>query len=493
MQKAMSILLVIFLALSTGLISYAQESESAFFDFGVFSYEDGDYLDAESNFKEALASNPDNPLYYQYLGKTYLEMGRFEDALAHFNTARAISPELAGLDEDLANLYYKMSDYKQAAALFADIAKEDPSNVIAHYYGGISLLKLERYHEAIDYFAAASEKSPTVKTNGYYYLGICYQKVGKTDKAIDAFTYVQTHAAPGALKENAGKWLDAIAKEKKARKPFSLYLKIGGQYDDNVRLEPLDQDLYADEDDTAAIGHFMGRYNIINRKDFTFGVGYSHYQAYYNDLSEFDLTGSTGTVFAKYRLQPFVFGLSYLPSYYWVDYDSYLRQHQIRPDVTYPFTKNFLGKFAYTYSDKEYFDGEDRDGYAHEGYLDLYYSINKNYRIFGGGGYEVNDARHPDEDYDEYKTKIGCTIKAPWKLDLILTGKYKARRYANEDSLLAETREDDQYAAKLSLSRPVFFDWLRLMLEYQYTNNQSNIEDFEYDRNLVTVSMTVRY
>jgi tetratricopeptide (TPR) repeat protein len=493
MQKSMSFSLVILLVLFTGSISYAQETGRAFFDFGVFSYEDGDYTDAEGNFKKALESNPDNPLYYQYLGKTYLKMARFEEALTHFTTAHGIDAEMPGLDEDLAALHYKMSNYEQAAALFIDIAREEPSNVMAFYHAGISLMKLERYGKALDYFLDASEKSPTIKTNGYYYAGICYQKTGKTDKAVEVLTYVKSHATSESLKASADKWLEAIAKEKKARKPYSLYLKIGGQYDDNVRLEPLDRDLYADEDDAAVIGHFMGSYNIVNRKDITIGAGYSHYQAYYIDLSEFDLVGSTGTLFAKYRLQPFIFSLSYLPSYYWVDYDSYLRQHQVRPEITYQFSKSFLGKFAYTYSDKEFFEGEDRDGYAHEGYLDLYYALKKNLRIFGGAGYELNDARHDDEDYGEYKTKLGCTLKAPWRFDITLTGKYKARRYANEDSLLGDTREDDQYSGTLSASRPVYFEWLKAVLEYHYTKNFSNIDDFEYDRNLVTLSLIVRY
>ena len=52
------------------------EGGRAYFDFGVFAYEDGDYGDAEANLKQALKFEPENPLYNHYLGKTYLPVSR---------------------------------------------------------------------------------------------------------------------------------------------------------------------------------------------------------------------------------------------------------------------------------------------------------------------------------------------------------------------------------------------------------------------------------
>ena len=53
----------------------------------------------------------------------------------------------------------------------------------------------------------------------------------------------------------------------------------------------------------------------------------------------------------------------------------------------------------------------------------------------------------------------------------------------------ARLREDNRYYTDLSLSRPTFYKWLFLSLDYEYTRNNSNIDLFEYERNAVTLSV----
>ena len=155
---------------------------------------------------------------------------------------------------DTAFLYYKMSYYSKAADLFTEVAAKDPSKIQAYYYAGISLFKQGSFHKALDYFISAAEKSPSLTADGYYYAGMCFYKLGEFENAKEKFEYVKGHAEDGMLKDNAVKWLQAAESRKKAPKPYSLFLKAGLRYDDNVRLEPLDrEDFYADEDDYVAV------------------------------------------------------------------------------------------------------------------------------------------------------------------------------------------------------------------------------------------------
>jgi len=242
--------------LPLGITGEAEREEGrTYYDLGVFAYEDGDYGDAEKNFMKALKFNPVNPYYNRYLGKTYLKTERYQDAENYLNMAWNVNPNISGLKYDVAILNYKIARYSKAADLFSEIVKEDPSNVLAHYHAGINLYKQKRYEEAVDYFIGASEKSPSIKANGYYYAGICFKKMGKIEEAVEKLEYVRDHADSELLRENAKKWLKAIEVEKKAMKPYSIYLKIGYQYDDNVRVVPLDQDIYADEGDFVFVGY----------------------------------------------------------------------------------------------------------------------------------------------------------------------------------------------------------------------------------------------
>ncbi len=73
------------------------EEGRAYYDLGVFAYEDGDYEDAENNLTKALEFNPFNPFYNHYLGKTYLKKERYQEAENYLTIAWKISPDIPGL------------------------------------------------------------------------------------------------------------------------------------------------------------------------------------------------------------------------------------------------------------------------------------------------------------------------------------------------------------------------------------------------------------
>jgi len=495
MQKLLSFVLVALIVVFASFPLQAQEERGdAYYDFGVFAYEDEDYEAAEENLLKALQFGPDNPFYNHFLGKTYLKLERYDDAMIYFNKARDISPDLSGLKYDTAYLYYKIPDYAKAADLFSEIAGDDPANALAAYHAGISYFSLNRYSKALDYFITVSEKSPTVKANGYYYAGICYHKMGKIGKAVEKFEYVRNNADSGVLRENAVKWLEAIESQKEALKPYSLFLKVGYQYDDNVRLEPLDEDLFADEEDYAKVVVFSGRYNAVNLPDYKIGIGYNHYQTWYDDLSEFDLTGSTGNFYAKYQLQNFNLGFSYLPTYYWLDDQSYMMRHHLKPEVVWKSDYNLSARLSYSYYRNNYFTNNDRDGHTHEGFLNVYYIIkNQKGFLFAGVGYEDNTASHPDQYYGQWKTKLGLSYDLFWGFNLLMTVKYYSKEYDNVDSGFGVTRKDGKYYGSVSLSRNIFRNWLAIVAEFNRTKNDSNIGYYDYKRNVTTLSLTATY
>jgi Tfp pilus assembly protein PilF len=471
-----------------------EEAGRGYFDLGVFAYEDGDYQSAEINLKQALELNPDNPYYNHYMGRTYLKTEAYRMAEKYLSRAWELDPDISGLKYDRAMLNYKTSKYDTAADLFIEIVTEDPSNVLAQYHAGISLLKQKKYDKALDRVLAAAEMSPTIKANGYYYAGVCYWKMGKRDQAVEKFEYVRDHADSEVLRENALTWLKMIEEEKKGHRPYSLYLKVGYGYDSNVTLDPLDEDVFADEDDYFTRVHFSGKYNIVNRKDIVLGAGYSHYQSWYNDLDEYDLTGSLFNVYAKYRLRPFTLGLSYQPSYYWLDQDSYLRRHKVKPEVMWEWKDTLSTVLSYAYSDNEYFQDEGWSGDRHEGYLDVYCSIlDKMGHLFAGIGYEDNDATSPDQDYGWLKTRAGALLYLPWKLELNIRGQYQNKHYDNTDSYYGIEREDDKYYGAVSLDREIFYQWLAIGAEFSYTKNNSNISAYEYDKYVSALYLRARY
>jgi len=277
-------------------------------------------------------------------------------------------------------------------------------------------------------------------------------------------------------------------------KPLRLYVKLGYQYNDNVVLEPLDLDLFTDENDYATVLRFSASYNFVNRQDYQIGVKYNHNQAWYDTLDEYDQVGSTFDVYLRYRLDAFTLGFSYLPSYYWVDKDRFLMRHQFKPEITWRIDKNLSIRLSYRYYQDNFFQNDGRDGHAHEGFLDLFYSfLDKDGLLFAGGGYLDNNATHSDYCFGSWKTRVGVSFKIPWELKLSLIGDYIYKDYDYVDSNYGIQRNDDRYSVSGSLSRKLFYDWLSIVGEYQYTRKDSSIINYNYEQNTTTLSLTAIY
>jgi tetratricopeptide (TPR) repeat protein len=493
MSRSFKFVFVFSLVLLLAVATAAEEAGRAYYDLGVFAYDDGDYGEAEKSLKAALTFMPDNPSYNHYMGKTYLKMKRYDEALAHLKPAYDVNPEVPGLKYDLALGFFQVQDYAKAADLFEDVFQEDPSNVLALYHTGVSLYMQKEHSKALDYLINASEKSPSIKAMGYFYAGICHQKMGDMENAVKKLEYVKYNAKEASLRESAVQRLEAIEKQKKL-KPYSVYMKLGIQYDDNVVLEPVDEDVVADEEDWMAVLYFSGRYNVVNRQDYILGAGYNHYQTWHEDLDEYDLTGSILDLYATYRFNPFTFGFTYSPNYYWLDSDSYIMKHHLKPEVSYKINENLVTKLSYSYYRNKYFEDEDRDGHTHEGFLNFYYRLGGQMGyLFGGLGYEDVTASHPDQYFGQLKTRLGGSLNMPLELVFNATLKFYRKDYDNVNSIFGVSREDNKYNILVSLSRKLVYDWLRIVGEYSYTKNDSNISDYEYKRHVANLSVAVSF
>jgi len=492
-------LIIIILQLILQIVFTVEADEdpgSAYYDLGIFAYEEGDYKDAEANFRKAIQLNPNHPIYNHYMGKTCMETERYQDAEKYFVKAWDINPDLSGLKYDMAILNYKMEDYSKAADLFIEIAEQNPSDAVSYYYAGISLFKQERYKDAVNYFIAASEKHPSLKTNAYYYAGICYLKTGENETAAEKFTYLKEHADSELLRKHASDWLQAMEQQKKPLKPYQVYLKLSYQYDNNVKLEQRNQqnieyDDYEDKGDYVTKAYLSCLYNFIRQKNYQLGAGYSHYQTWYNHLTEYNLTGSIFNFYANYRSDPVTLGVSYIPSYYWLDSDSFLMRHQMRTDIRWNINRNFMSRLSYTYSKDNYFEDNDSDGHSHEVISDIYYRIGSKGYFLWEPGYEKNSASGDDKDYSLINTKLGVIINLFRDMNLAVTGEYTHKRYENPEADTDIKRRDIKYNGNILLSRKLFYEWLEISAEFDYTKNDSNMDEYEYERKTTALSVNV--
>ncbi len=467
-----------------------------FYDFAVFAYEDGKYADALAKLRTALRHGPENPWYHHYMGKTLMKLDRMKKARYHLDKALALRPDITGLAHDRAYLDFTEKHYDEAADRFVRIADADDRNVTAHYYAGLSLYRIKSYAKAPPYFRHAAKSSPTLQANGYYYAGICHEKAGEHAEALEMFSLVaEDETADQALRDNAERWIAALEQRHGKDRDFHLFLKLGRRYDDNALLEPADDDtIFEDERDWASLVCFSARYDVPQQSSWSAGAGFTHYQILYDDLEEYDFTGDMLQVYAGYSLGNMILRLHYMPAYYRAGTDGYLRRHRIEPEFRWRPAPQILTRLIYRYSDNDYLDNPEKSGYDHAVYGDAAINLfNGNGRVFGGLGYASRAADQADEEFDRYKLRCGLSLDLPWRMELLMTGQYEAREYRSEDRIYGVKRDDDKLTASLTLSRPLFYDWLGVMAEYRLVDNTSNINDYEYTRNIWTLSMTALY
>ncbi len=489
-------LAVLFLVLSANLAS-AQQVINAFYDEGIFAYEDGNYTAAETAFQKALKSNRNNPAANHFLGKTYIKMEQYKKAGKYIENAWKLDAEMPDLAFDRAFLYYKLEKYGKAALLFQAVLEDEPSRLMAGFYCGVSFYRDRQYRQANPYLLAAAQKSPDLKVKSYYFSGLCHYYMDQQDQALDRMNYVRSNTDSEEVRANADRWIQTIQAGKKVRKPYKLEIRLAYEYDDNVPLEPSDQDdLYSEEKDSLIFGYAAGQYNLVNQDNFILGAGVSRFQTWHTELDEYDSSETAGKIYARYKAAPFSFGLDVAPSIYQLDEEDYLFTTEVSPSFSYAVNQQWSLWLTYTYSDNDFrqSDYDDRDGTSHEIFLDDVYTLanDKGY-LLGGIGYEDNTAEEEQYDYGRLTLRVGGSFELPYKLTFGVLGTYAAKTYKEEDPIEDETREDKRYKITASLSRDLYGDWLEIAAEYTYTKNDSNISNYEYTRQIVGIGLKATF
>jgi tetratricopeptide (TPR) repeat protein len=465
------------------------DSGAVYYDLGVFSFEAGDYREAENFLTKALAEKPDDAYAQFYLARTYLKQERFAEAEPLFHSAAALDPGIHGLSYEMGVLYQNMGKHDRALAAFEKVLIEEPDHVTALYHAGTSQFMLEQYRSAIDYLARAVDLSESVRPTAAYYAGICHFRLSEFAQALPQFDYAASAADTITLRQDAEQWARITRAQLGREKPWRLYARAGWLYDDNVQLSPPDSQQYPElkkEDDHAAALFFSGRYVMAATDSLDVGLGYSHYQTFYQDFDNYNLIGGIGELFSEYRFQQFTFGLAYIPAYYWVDTDSYLMQHQVRPEVRYRVSDTDEVGFVYRYARNNFFTDARRDGHAHEFVLNYLREIEQfDGYAFCGVGYQDSTASDPDEYFTEMTARVGVSAGFFERFRIRIQGDCNDKNYDNRDSFHKIKREDARYGVSAVLSWRPPIEWLELSLEYTHTRNDANIDAYDYRRNTV--------
>jgi tetratricopeptide (TPR) repeat protein len=164
----------------------------------------GNWAEAEREYTQMIASNPNEPSLHFLLGRALLskpggDAATMDRAKQEFQKELEIDPKNAAAHYVLGELARRAENCEAAVQEFSQAAKIDGSFAEAYYGWGYCLVTLKKYEEAIPPLRTA-ERLETGNPMVHYSLAIALNQTGQKEEAQKEFAIHRdlTNARPGA-------------------------------------------------------------------------------------------------------------------------------------------------------------------------------------------------------------------------------------------------------------------------------------------------------
>ncbi len=285
----------------------------------------------------------------------------------------------------------------------------------------------------------------------------------------------------------------------------TLRLIAGIGYDDNIyshtTLETTEYGIIEFDNNTSQISDRFHReiisyfhtYSFENRK-WDWNTYINLYNRTYqdnDDVNIFQLALQSGP---KYFFNHGSLSFSLLGEKLWYGGDAYLNSYGLNTKLTYKFTEKSNTDIALAVMEKRYKERSDWDSNRLSLKTGTTFYASENYalRMEGGGAIErkINGGR-TDVSYNAYFASAKYMM--PLWSDTYLTLKLglESRHYQDKNPNLPK-REDTKWRFKSEISQRVT-DALTVVLNYKYTDNDSNINSYTYKNNTVILNLLSTY
>lgn len=146
----------------------------------------GEFEQAISEYRKAIALNPNSPIIYNRLGVAYSELKQYDAALDAYQRALALSPMTAEPHYNMGLVYLKQGDLPHALKAFKRATIINAEWEDAYTGLGEVYLKQGDLGQAAHAYRQATRLNPNGNPNAILGLGKTYVKQGRLDDAITA-------------------------------------------------------------------------------------------------------------------------------------------------------------------------------------------------------------------------------------------------------------------------------------------------------------------
>ncbi len=499
------------------------EPIGVYIDRGILAYDDKKYAEALQNFLEAYRIDPTSAEARYFVGITYLALDQVDEAIGYLAKARQLDPADLDIAFNLGVAYFTKSDYTRAQAQFLVVYGKEPTRDNLGYYLGFIHFDRKEYDKALGYFQANVSTDVRFQQQNRFYTGLTKHHLGRDVEATQDLEEAVKLRPDAPLGRTAKLFAEAIAPKPEPRR-YRVEIRGGVSYDDNASLAPTNHVLglrTPTRRSPAEIGLGRFEYDLVRSQTDTLTASYQIFSNTYESVDRLNVLNHTwaGNYVHRGKLGslPAWYGAQHSYDYLLLDQHLFLSRHTGTASLTLFENDTNFTQFQYRFQDKDFHSRnaldlrqEGRDGQNHM--LGVTHIL-----AFAGGrhfvrfGYQadVDDTIGADYWYVGQRASAGFQVTGPWDIRFQLGYDFQFRDYPNKNRLAstlnqqAESgsfvqgarfrvmRRDSDHTFTASLSRDFAYGQhlLNVALDFFKERNSSTFSLFDFDRNVVTLSV----
>lgn len=240
-MKLLAAILVLLPTVSLPCSVQAQEADAeVLVAEGVLAYDAKRYDEAIALLSRAVALNPHQARAFYYLALCHLARGHAEQALAPLTTLRALRPSDLEVAYQLGTAHFALRNYEKATPPLEEVFRQEPEHENLGFYVGFLRYRQKDYDGAAEALSMNASSNPDLRQLAFFYRGLALGVLGLSEQAQAELNSAQRVQPNSPIAGASVRVQEALTTTKRVTETQRLRLQValGGYYDDNVAVNP---------------------------------------------------------------------------------------------------------------------------------------------------------------------------------------------------------------------------------------------------------------